>query len=77
MTVDTRRVWLSPASVGDWKMTTPGVFHTSPACASRGYRNGGPGPVRVYLERAAKEGFEPCGICAAEIDHDFEAASYP
>lgn len=85
--IDDRTVYLSPAA-GDGLQSDPGSFHTSESCAGRGMfhrhqdkRRFEPKDLstvrEVYLEKAVKEGFSNCGICAADVEHDFEAANYP
>lgn len=85
--VDDRTVFLSPAA-GPWYSSDPGRWHTSRTCAGRGMRryttyDGRKGPedlarVReVFLEKAVKEGFRPCGICAQDVQHGFVPADYP
>lgn len=72
--IDMRQVFLPPVGTGRWYEADPGRFHTSLSCAERG--NGG--DVReVFLEKAVKEGYTACGICAADLDHEFEPADYP
>lgn len=76
--VDMRTVFLSPVGSGMWYNSDPGVFHTSRSCAGRGYPFREEAPVKeVYLERAVKEGYSGCGICAKNVEHDFEPANYP
>lgn len=91
MSIDDRVVYLSPAA-GPWYSSDPGRFHTSRSCAGRGirrYREWREEPRKhadgavdrlvreVYLEKAVKEGYTACGICAADLEHDFERADYP
>jgi hypothetical protein len=56
--LDDRHVHLSP--------TATGHYHADAGCAGRG--DGGP-TREVYLERAAKKGFEPCSICADGVEY--------
>lgn len=80
--VDTRTVFLSPAA-GPWYVSDPGRFHSSKSCAGRGmwhrhqdkesWEQKDLSTVReVYLEKAVKEGYAACGICASNIEYDFE-----
>lgn len=85
--IDDRTVYLSPAA-GPWYASDPGRWHSSRSCAGRGIRrwtedDGRKTPAdldrvkEVYLEKAVKEGFRPCGICAEDVEHGFEPADYP
>ena len=76
--IDERRVYLPPRGSGAWYNRDPGVFHTSESCGSRGTGFREEARTRlVFLERAVKEGYRPCGICATEIEHEFQPADYP
>jgi len=59
--IDDRRVYLPPSA----SPSTDVRYHSRASCAGRG----GGGDVReVFLERAAKEEFEPCAICAQGVE---------
>lgn len=63
--VDDRTVYLAPRGSGHWYNKDPGRYHTSESCGGRGKG----GPVReVFLERAVKEGYDACGICARGVE---------
>ena len=85
--VDDRTVFLSPAA-GPWYSSDPGRWHTSRSCAGRGIRRWTSHDGRkdaedldrvreVFLEKAVKEGYIECSICAKDVDHGFEPADYP
>lgn len=85
--IDERTVYLAPAA-GPWYASNPGRWHTPRSCAGRGIpswtsRDGRKDAEdlerirEVFLEKAVKEGFRPCRICAMDVEHGFEPADYP
>lgn len=61
----TTRVFVSPdASTAPPSRTYH--FHFRPGCAERSHYN----PDLIHLEKAIKEGYRPCGICASDVTQE-------